>query len=78
MAKISMLIPDRDLALIDREAGGNRTAFMVSASVERARRLERERIDREILASLATSAQSDAAEFAEWDAVAGDGLDDLD
>jgi hypothetical protein len=73
-----MLVPDHDLALIDREAGGNRTAFMVSASVDRARRLERERIDREILASLEASAESDAAVFAEWDGVSADGLGDSD
>jgi uncharacterized protein (DUF1778 family) len=37
--KISMTVPEEDLLLVDEFSGGNRTAFMVGAAVERARSL---------------------------------------
>ena len=75
MAKISMVIPDAVLLEIDAEAAGNRTAFMVAASVERARRLKRERIDHEIATALTASAEHDAVVYADWEVAIADGLE---
>ncbi len=75
MAKISMLIPDEQLAEIDAQADGNRTAFMVAAAVERARRLRRERTDREILDSIAADDERDFAVYREWEGTSADGLE---
>jgi hypothetical protein len=75
MAKISMLIGDAELAEIDGQAGGNRTAFMVAAAVERARALKRQRIDEEIAASLRENEAADALVDGEWDVTMADGLD---
>ena len=75
MPKISMLIPERQLALIDAQAGGNRTAFMISAAVERAKRLRRQRMDEEIAASIQDSEDGDFAVYKDWENVAGDGID---
>jgi hypothetical protein len=75
MAKISMLLADEHLAEIDAQAAGNRTAFMVAASLNRARVLRREQLDREIGESLAADAESDLALSYEWDAARADGLD---
>lgn len=74
MAKISMLIPDEALGEIDEQAGGNRTAFMLEAALERARRIRREKMDREIIASLEANAALDAGVAAEWEATTNDGL----
>lgn len=74
MAKISMLVPDEQLAEIDAQAGGNRTAFMVAAAVERARRLKRERTDREIMAAIAADDELDFAVYREWEGTLADGL----
>jgi uncharacterized protein involved in propanediol utilization len=75
MAKISMLIPDEALAEIDAQAGGNRTAFMVAAAIERARKLKRELTDREIAASIVANEEHDAEVYAQWEATIADGLD---
>jgi hypothetical protein len=75
MAKISMLIPDEALAEIDAQAGGNRTAFMLAAAVERARKLKRELIDREIEANIVASADHDAEIYRELESTLGDGLE---
>ncbi|MFY9778981.1 MAG: hypothetical protein WAJ85_00545 [Candidatus Baltobacteraceae bacterium] len=74
MAKISMLIPDEALAEIDASAGGNRTAFMLAASLERARRERRRREDEEIAELCAANEAADAAVDAEWSGTSGDGL----
>jgi uncharacterized protein (DUF1778 family) len=74
MPKISMLIPDDALALIDRHASGNRTAFMMEAAVARARGLERERTDRDIIAALTDDPAADAAVRAAWHPTLADGI----
>ena len=75
MAKISMLIADHLLAEIDAQAAGNRTAFMLAASLGRARVLRRELLDREIAESLAADAENDLAVIRDWDVTIADGLD---
>lgn len=77
MAKISMVVPDDQLAQIDAEAHGNRTAFMVSAAIEVAKRTRRERIDREIAADVADHTGVDARAYADWEGTLADGLDDV-
>jgi hypothetical protein len=74
MPKISMLIPDDDLALIDAVAGPNRSAFMLAAAKEAALRRHRERLDMEITNCLAETADEDRVLAAEFAGVAGDGL----
>jgi hypothetical protein len=74
MPKISMLIPDDQLALIDAQADGNRTAFMIAAAVEQAKRVKRRRMDAEIAASVRASDDDDFTVYAEWEGVVGDGL----
>lgn len=74
MAKISMLIPEEQLAQIDREAGGNRTSFMIAAAVDRARDLERARLDQEIARSVSEDAESDLALYRDWEITMADGL----
>ncbi len=73
MAKITMLIPDDDLALIDGVAQTNRTAFMITAAKDTLRR-HRERLDEEIGTCLAQTAAEDRALATEFAEVAGDGL----
>ena len=70
--KISMTIPEEDLALIDEFSGGNRTAFMVAASTERARQLRRQAIDADIARCLADDLSELAAD---WDVVVAEGLE---
>jgi hypothetical protein len=71
--KISMTIPEEDLSLIDQFSGGNRTAFMVAASVERARALRRQAVDDDIARCLAAD---DLAELGrELDSAVADGLE---
>jgi hypothetical protein len=69
-----MLIPDEQLAVIDAQADGNRTAFMIAAAVEQAKRLKRQRMDAEIAASVRASDDDDFTVYAEWEGVVGDGL----
>ncbi|MGH7756422.1 MAG: hypothetical protein ACREM8_09095 [Vulcanimicrobiaceae bacterium] len=73
-----MVIPDNQLKQIDAEANGNRTAFMVSAAIEAAKRTRRERIDREIAADIAENADADAQVYADWESSLADGLDDVE
>jgi hypothetical protein len=75
MAKISMSVPDDDLAEIDAYADGNRTAFMVAAALERARVMRRAFEDAEIAELCATNAASDPALVADWETAIADGLD---
>jgi hypothetical protein len=74
MAKISMVVPDTALAEIDSSAQGNRTSFMISAALDRARELQRAREDAEIAALSAANAELDRAVAREWAATGGDGL----
>jgi hypothetical protein len=74
MAKISMVVPDVILAEIDSSAGGNRTAFMISAALERARELRRGREDAEIAALSSANAELDRSVAREWAVTGGDGL----
>jgi hypothetical protein len=48
MSKISMSIPPEALALIDEVAAPNRTAFMIEAALDAARRRRRELEDADI------------------------------
>jgi len=73
-AKISMVIPDADLALIDEVAEPNRSAFMLAATKEAALRKHRERLDAEIDRCLDETADEDRRLAADFDGVAGDGL----
>ena len=67
MPRISMLVPDDALKLID-EVSENRTAFMVEASVREARKRRREILDAQVARICAATAQRDdkmSAEFAD-------------
>jgi len=74
MAKISMVIPDADLAVIDEVASPNRTAFMLAAAREAALRLRRERDDAEIARILNENAAEDRALLEEFARTLADGL----
>jgi uncharacterized protein (DUF1778 family) len=74
MATITLRVPDEDLSLIDAEAGGNRTHFMLTAAREAARRLRRERLDAEVSRILIEDAERDLAVLAELSQTMADGL----
>jgi hypothetical protein len=74
MAKISVVIPDDDLALIDAAAGPNRSAFILEAAKEAALRRLRGRLETQIASCLAETSDEDRALSAEFAGVAGDGL----
>jgi uncharacterized protein (DUF1778 family) len=74
MARISMVVPDEDLALIDAAASSNRTAFMLSAAREAARRVLREREDAELARILEESAEEDRVLLGEFSGTLADGL----
>ena len=74
MAKISMVVPDVDLALIDEVASPNRTAFMVAAAKAAAIRVLRQREDEEIARILDESADEDRALLEEFSGTLADGL----
>ena len=74
MAKISMLIPDADLADIDEVASPNRTAFMLAAAKAAAAKVRRERQDAEIVRLLDESAAEDRALLEEFTGTVADGL----
>jgi hypothetical protein len=69
-----MLISDEDLAVIDAAASPNRTAFMVAAAKELARRIQRVKDDVEIEAIMRENADHDAALAEEFASTLGDGL----
>ena len=73
MAKISMIVPDEDLAAIDAVASPNRTAFMLQAAREAVARLQRQRLNDEIARCLAETAADDVALLDEFAGVAADG-----
>ena len=74
MPKISMLIPEDALAEIDASSGGNRTAFMIAASLQRARDLRRLRDDDEVAELSAANAAADVALARQWEGTGQDGL----
>jgi uncharacterized protein (DUF1778 family) len=74
MAVITLRIPDEELALIDAEAGGNRTQFMLTAAHEAAERLRRARFDAEISGILLEDVERDLAINDDFSAAMSDGL----
>jgi hypothetical protein len=76
MPRISLLVSDEDLAIIDAAASPNRTAFMVAAAREVAARIHRARIDAEVAAAVAESAAEDLELAREWESTLMDGLED--
>ena len=74
MAKISMLVPDDALALIDSVAE-NRSAFMVAAAVQAAQQRRRLLIDEEIAQSCREDAGVASVLEAEFASTLSDGLD---
>ncbi len=70
-----MVIPDDLLTKIDLEANGKRTAFMVSAAIEAAKRSHRERVDREIAADVTENADADAQVYSDWECTLADEVD---
>lgn len=74
MPRISMLISDEDLAIIDAAAVPNRTAFMVAAAKEVSKRVRRAREDAEIEAIMRENSGADAALAAEFESTLSDGL----
>lgn len=76
MPRISLLIADEDLAIIDAAAKPNRTAFMVAAAKEVAERVKRARQDAEIARICREQAEEDSALAAEFAPTLLDGLQD--
>jgi uncharacterized protein (DUF1778 family) len=74
MPRISLLVSDEDLAIIDAAAAPNRTAFMVAAAKDVAHRIRRAREDAEIEAIMRENADDDAALAEEFSGTLGDGL----
>jgi len=74
MAIITLRVPDEELALIDAEAGGNRTRFMLMAAHETARRLRRARFDAEVSRILLEDVERDQAISDEFSVTLSDGL----
>ncbi len=74
MIRISMLIPDAELAEIDAVATPNRTAFMLAATREAVSKKKRQQLDDEIARCLEESASEDRALADEFCATAADGL----
>ena len=73
MPKISMLIGDDDLRLID-SVSRNRTAFMVEAAVTEAKRRRRELEDAEIRSICRENADFDRGVASDWASTLMDGL----
>jgi hypothetical protein len=73
MPRISLLVPERALRLID-DVAANRTAFMIDASVKEARRRRREIQDCEIARVCALTAERDIALSEEFDGTLQDGM----
>lgn len=78
MRRISMLVPEESLALIDAVAA-NRTAFMIEAATSAARKRKRELLDAEVRDICARDAKLHARVHDEWQGTSADGLaDDFD
>ncbi|MBC5811083.1 MAG: hypothetical protein GIW95_09595 [Candidatus Eremiobacteraeota bacterium] len=78
MTRISMLVPEADLALIDAVAEPNRTAFMLAAAKAAALRVQRKREDIEIARILDEQVDQDRELMAEFACTSADGLDERD
>lgn len=74
MPKISLVVPDEELAAIDEVAAPNRTAFMLAAAREAVARVRRQRVENEIARCLQETAADDAALLSDFDGVTADGL----
>jgi uncharacterized protein (DUF1778 family) len=75
MATITLRVPDEVLAMIDAEAGDNRTQFMLNAAREAIRLRQRERVDAEVSRILLDDVERDLAIVRDFDSTMGDGLD---
>lgn len=75
MATITLRVPDDVLALIDAEAGNNRTQFMLNAAREAIARRRRARTDAEVSRILLEDAERDLAIQRDFAPAMGDGLD---
>lgn len=73
MPRISMLIPEEALKLIDK-VSDNRTAFMIDAAVREARKRRRELLDAEVAQICSTTATRDSELSTEFDNALFDGL----
>lgn len=73
MPRISLLVPERALKLID-DVATNRTAFMINASIKEARRCQREIQDAEIARVCALTAMRDVNLCKEFDGTLQDGM----
>jgi hypothetical protein len=78
MPRISLLVSEEDLRIIDSASKPNRTAFMIAAAKEVARRIARAREDAEIEAAMRESADEDVQMAEEFACTLSDGLDDED
>jgi hypothetical protein len=74
MPRISLLVGDEDLAIIDAASRPNRTAFMVAAAKEVALRVQRARDDDEVARICRENADEDRKLAAEFDCTLSDGL----
>ena len=75
MATITLRVPDEVLAMIDAEAGDNRTQFMLNAAREAIRLRQRERVDVEVSRILLDDVERDLAIARDFESTIGDGLD---
>ena len=73
MAKISMVVPDADLALIDEVASPSRTAFMLASARDAALRIQRQRGDAELRRILDECAGEDRGLLEEFAGTLADG-----
>jgi uncharacterized protein (DUF1778 family) len=75
MATITLRVPDEVLAMIDAEAGDNRTQFMLNAAREAIRIRQRERVDAEVSRILLDDVDRDLAIAQDFESTMADGLD---
>ena len=75
MATITLRVPDDDLALIDAEAAGNRTQFMLAAARAAALQRRRERLDEEVSRILTEDAETNLELLAELAPSMADGIE---
>jgi len=74
MVEISLSLRDDELAEIDAQSGGDRAAFIIGASLDRARRLRREQIDLEVANDVCSDPEGDARVYGDWEITMADGL----
>jgi uncharacterized protein (DUF1778 family) len=75
MATITLRVPDDILAMIDAEAGSNRTQFMLNAAREAISRRQRERLDAEVSFLLLEDVDRDMAIAHDFAPTISDGID---